>query len=50
MYFNGYLYGLTPDPAAVEAHTLPDEAGIIRNVLTFKEALKEAIMCLFYLE
>jgi hypothetical protein len=53
MYINGYfmlLYDLTPDMAASEGHTSPVEGGNIRIELTFKEALKEAITCLLYLE
>jgi hypothetical protein len=45
-----FLYDLTPDLAASEGHTSPVENGIIRIELTFKEALKEAITCLLYLE
>ena len=53
MYINGYfmlLFDLTPDLAASEGHTSPVEAGNIRIELTFKEALKQAITCLLYLE
>jgi hypothetical protein len=44
------LFDLTPDLAASEGHTSPVEAGNIPIELTFKEALKEAITCLLYLE
>jgi hypothetical protein len=53
MYINGhfiFLFDLTPDLAASEGQTSPVEAGNIRIELTFKEALKEAITCLLYLE
>jgi hypothetical protein len=53
MYINGYfmlLYDLTPDLAASEGHTSPQEGGPIRIELTFKEALTEANTCLLYLE
>jgi hypothetical protein len=53
MYISGYfmlLFDLTPDMAASEGHTSPVEGGNIRIELTFKEALKEAITCLLYLE
>jgi hypothetical protein len=53
MYISGYfmlLFDLTSDLAASEGHTSPVAAGSIRIKLTFKEALKEAITCLFYLE
>jgi len=53
MYIKGYfmlLFDLTPDLAASEGHTSPVEAGNIRIELSFKEALKEAITCLLYLE
>jgi hypothetical protein len=53
MYIKGYfivLYDLTPDLAAVEAHTLPDTSGTMLIELTFKKALKKAITCLLYLE
>jgi hypothetical protein len=49
MYINEYfiiLYDLTPDRAASEEHTSPVENGNIRIEFTFKEALKQAIMCL----
>ena len=44
------LFDLTPDLAASEGHTSPVESGNIRIELSFKEALKEAITCLLYLE
>jgi hypothetical protein len=53
MYINGYfmlLYDLMPDLAAAKGHTLPVESGTIHIELTFKEALKEAITCLLYME
>jgi len=53
MYTNGYfmlLFNLTPDLATSEGHTSPVKGGNIRIELTFKEALKEAITCLLYLE
>jgi len=53
MYINGYfvfLCDLTPDLAASEGYTSPVEGGNIRIELTFKEALKEAVTCLLYLE
>jgi hypothetical protein len=53
MYISGYfmlLFDLTPDMAASEGHTSPVEGGNIRIELTFKEAIKEAITCLLYLE
>jgi hypothetical protein len=53
MYINEYfmlLYDLTPDLAASEGHTSPVEVGTIRIELTFKEALKEAMTRLLYLE
>jgi hypothetical protein len=53
MYISGYfmlLYDLTPDMAASEGHSSPVEGGNIRIELTFKEALKEAVTCLLYLE
>jgi hypothetical protein len=53
MYIKGYfmlLLDLTPDLTASEGYTSPVESGNIRIELTFKEALKEAITCLLYLE
>jgi hypothetical protein len=53
MYINWYfmlLFDLTPDLTESERHTSPIEPGNIRIELTFKEALKEAITCLLYLE
>jgi hypothetical protein len=53
MYINGYFmlsYDLMPDLAATEEHTSHVENGNTRFELTFKEALKEAITCLLYLE
>jgi hypothetical protein len=53
MYCNGYymlLYDLTPDLAVSEGHTSLVDNINIRIQLTFKEALKEAITCLLYLE
>ena len=53
MYISGYfmlLFDLTPDLAASEGHTSPVETENIRIELTFKEALKDAITCLLYLE
>jgi hypothetical protein len=44
------LYDLTPDMAVSESHTSAVEGGNIRIDLGFKEALKEAITCLLYLE
>jgi len=44
------LFDLSPDLAASEGHTSPVESGNIRIELSFKEALKEAITCLLYLE
>jgi len=44
------LFDLTPDLAASEGHTSPVEGGNIRNQVTFKDALKEAITCVLYLE
>jgi hypothetical protein len=44
------LFDLTPELAASEGHTSPVEVGNIRIELTFKEALKEEITCLLYLE
>jgi hypothetical protein len=45
-----FLFDLTPNLAASEGHTSPVEGGNIRIELAFKEALKEAITCLLYLE
>jgi len=53
MYIKGYfmlLFDLTPDLAASEGHTSPVDSGNIRIELSFKEAFKEAITCLLYLE
>ena len=53
MYINGYfmfVFDLTPDLAASEGHTSPVEGGNIRIELAFKEALKEVVTCLLYLE
>jgi len=53
MYISGYfmfLFDLTPDLAASEGHTSPVEGGNIRIELTFKEALKEAVTWLLYLQ
>jgi hypothetical protein len=44
------LYDLTPDHDASEGPTSPVENGNIRIEFTFKEALKQAITCLLYLE
>jgi hypothetical protein len=52
MFVNGYfklLYDMTPDQAA-SGHTLPVDNGNIHIEFTFKEALKQAITCLLYLE
>jgi hypothetical protein len=52
MYINGYfklLHDLTPDQAASEGHTSPEDNGNIRIEFTFKEALKQAIACLLYI-
>ena len=49
MYFM-LLFDLTADLAASEGHTSPVESGNICIELSFKEALKEAITCLLYLE
>jgi len=53
MYISEYftlLIDLTPDLAASEGRTSPVEADNIRTELIFKEALKDAITCLLYLE
>jgi hypothetical protein len=53
MDISGYvmlLFDRTPFMATSEGHTSPVEGGNIRIELTFKEALKEAITCLLYLE
>ena len=53
MYINGYfmfVFDLTLDLAASEGHTSPVEGGNIRIELAFKEALKEVVTCLLYLE
>jgi len=53
MYINGYfllLFDVTPDLAVSEGHTSQVEGGNIRIELAFKEALKEAVTCLLYLE
>jgi hypothetical protein len=44
------LNDLTPDHAASEGHTSHVDNGNIRIEFTFKEALKQAITCLLYLE
>jgi hypothetical protein len=44
------LYDLTLDQAASEGHTSPVDNRNIRIEFTFKEALKQAITCLLYLE
>jgi len=53
MCINGYfmfLFHRTPELAASEGHTSQVEGSNIRIELTFKEALKEAVTCLLYLE
>jgi hypothetical protein len=52
MYINGYfmiLYDLTLDQTA-SRHTSPVDNGNIRNEFTFKEAFKQSVTCLLYLE
>jgi hypothetical protein len=44
------LYDLTPDQATLEGHTSPVGNGNIHIEFTFKEALKQPITCLLYLE
>ena len=53
MYIAGYfmlLFDLTPDLSASEPHTSLPENGAIRIELKFKEALKDPVTCLLYLE
>jgi hypothetical protein len=45
-----FLFDLTSDMAASEAHASPAENGNIRTELKFSKSLKEAITCRLYIE
>jgi hypothetical protein len=53
MFIAGYFllrFDLTPDRGASECHTSHPTNGNIRLVVTFKEALKDTVTCLLYME